>query len=185
MDSALPRDRLVITPHFRDQGVTTDPDNLCQDMADGLNALDLVTTEIRVTAYDAESPAPSYPVGTGVANEGVVATSSLPREVALCFSFYSERNIPRQRGRVFWPMPVMGAFDLGLRPPEVTRQYVGEGLATLFSDLGGVDVDWVVWSRVDDEARPVSNWWVDDEWDTIRSRGLRATTRTTGTVNES
>jgi len=30
----------------------------------------------------------------------------------------------------------------------------------------------------------VSNWWVDDEWDTVRSRGLRPDIRVTGTVSE-
>ena len=29
---------------------------------------------------------------------------------------------------------------------------------------------------------PVTNVWVDDEWDTIRSRGLKSTSRVTATV---
>ena len=29
----------------------------------------------------------------------------------------------------------------------------------------------------------VTNWYVDDEWDVVRSRGLRATTRTAGTTS--
>jgi hypothetical protein len=43
-------------------------------------------------------------------------------------------------------------------------------------------VAWVVWSRKDQVARPVTNYWCDDEWDTVRSRGLKAVTRQTGTI---
>jgi hypothetical protein len=40
----------------------------------------------------------------------------------------------------------------------------------------------VVYSRREKVARPVTNYWVDDEWDTVRSRGLRSSTRVTGTL---
>lgn len=186
MDSALPRDKMVITPHFNDAGVTSDPDQLCEDLADALSAWWTVAGEVRVRAYDAQGTPPVYPAGEAINNPGGAPASVCPREIAVCLSYYSERNIPRQRGRLYVPMPVMlaaGGHAVGVRPAAGTRTKVGD-LAAIFADLGGLDVDWVVYSRVDDVARPVSNWWVDDEWDTIRSRGLRSTTRTTGTVSE-
>jgi hypothetical protein len=56
-------------------------------------------------------------------------------------------------------------------------------LVGIFSNLGGVDVDWIVWSEKDKAAHKVTNWFVDDGWDVVRSRRLKATTRTTGTTS--
>jgi hypothetical protein len=39
--------------------------------------------------------------------------------------------------------------------------------------------NWIVYSKVAGAGYGVSDYWVDDEWDTQRSRGLRATTRQT------
>lgn len=185
-DSPDARDRFVITPHLDDGGVTTDPQQLCEDWADTLIGWELgATRQIEVTAYDAQGTPPVFPQGHAIRNAGLFPSSSCPREVALCLSFYSERNLPRQRGRLYIPMPLLMAnHSIGqARPSTPLMEKVlnlGEGL----SNLGGNDVDWVVYSRVDDEARPVSNSYVDDEWDTIRSRGLRPTTRVADTHSE-
>ena len=72
---------------------------------------------------------------------------------------------------------------LTTRPSQTTRDKVAE-LAPILAALGGVDVDWSVWSKVDGQARAVTNWWIDDEWDTQRLRGLRGATRTEGTTTE-
>ena len=43
--------------------------------------------------------------------------------------------------------------------------------------------NWVVWSqKLRKSQGGVSDVWCDDEWDTVRSRGLKATTRTTAKV---
>jgi hypothetical protein len=39
--------------------------------------------------------------------------------------------------------------------------------------------DWVLRSPTDKAFKPITDVWVDDEWDTMRSRGLRATQRIT------
>lgn len=187
MDSTLPRDRMVITPHFKDDGIGTDPQGLCDDLAAALSAWWIVAGEVIVTAYDAQGSKPVYPQGNAVVNPGAAPNASAPREVAVCLSYYSTRNIPSYRGRLFIPFCVMqsggGVGNAGLRPSSATRDKVGE-LAGIFANLGGPDVDWCVFSRRDNVARSVSNWWVDDEWDTVRSRGLRPTTRLAGAVNE-
>jgi hypothetical protein len=182
-DSALPKDSLVITPHFNDTGAGTDPDGLAQDLADGLTAVSDAARQIKVTAYDAQGTPPVFPQAQAIANAGSFPPSQVPREIALCFSFYSEQNRPRYRGRLYLPWVLKGGQSPGLRPSMTTANTLGSTLASLFSGLGGADVDWVVYSRVDDEARKVSNWWIDDEWDTVRSRGLRPTTRATGSTS--
>lgn len=182
-DSVLPRDAMVMTPHFNDEGVGSDPQGLCEDLAVAIAAWAArAPNQVTVTAYDAQGTAPVYPQGTFTVGTGGAAESTIPREVAICLSFYSERNIPRQRGRVYAPAPVIMDSVSG-RPDSTMRQKVGD-LAGIFGGLGGVDVDWCVYSRLDDVARPVTDWWVDDEWDTIRSRGLRATQRLMGTTSE-
>jgi hypothetical protein len=40
-----------------------------------------------------------------------------------------------------------------------------------------------VYSPTTGQTKKVEHWWVDDEWDTQRRRGLRATTRDEGTVS--
>jgi hypothetical protein len=185
MDTAFPRDALVVTPHFNNTGgllTDSDTDALCEDLATALDAWDNVTTQLTVKAYDAQGTPPVFPVGSAIRNPGVTAVSQVPREVAVCLSYYSGQNVPRKRGRLYIPAVIMQPAT-GVRPASTIRDKVGQ-LATIFADLGGVDIDWSVYSRVDDTARAVSNWWVDDEWDTIRSRGLRSTTRTLGTVSE-
>jgi hypothetical protein len=181
-DSALPRDRLVITPHVNDGGVGSDPQGLCDDLLAALTGWQAFSGEVSVRAYDAQGTVPVYPAGSAVANSGLFQARDVIREVALCLSFYSERNIPRRRGRLYLPLPLIGAAP-GIRPTAGHFE-AASGLATILQELGGPDVDWCVYSRTDDVARPVTNWWVDNEWDVQRSRGLRATARTTGTTSE-
>ena len=185
-DSTLPRDAMVMTPHFNDQGALTDPDGLCADLAaaisDWMEAPD--TRQVEVKAYDAQGTPPVMPQGQALVNPGLAAASPWPRELALCLSYFSQNKTPRNRGRLYVPPVYQSPLATpGPRPGAGDRSKVG-ALATIFANLGGADVDWVVYSRRDDVARPVSGWWVDDEWDTVRSRGLRPTTRLEGSLSE-
>ena len=186
-DTAFPRDRVMINPVFNNTGGILNPsdaDQLCEDLADVLVGYVSGTREIRVKAYDVQGTPPVFPVGDAVRNVGAFPASSQMREIACCLSFYSERNLPRQRGRLFVPaFLVAPGVSLGVQVSTTIQTKVGQ-LAQHLADLGGIDIDWSVYSKVDDTARAVSNWWVDDEWDVIRSRGLRPTARTVGTVSE-
>lgn len=182
VSSVLPRDQFVVTPHFDDAGALTDPQALCDDWAAAVDALMLPTRQIVVKAYDAEGTPPVYPQGEATLNVGAAPAALSPGEVALCLSFYSERNVPRQRGRLF--LPVSAVFAGLVARPVATHLDHAEAWADAAQALGGVDVDWVVYSKLDGVARPVTNWWCDDEWDTVRSRGLRGTTRRMGTTSE-
>jgi len=182
LDSAAPRDRMMITPHFNDVGATTDPQNLCDDMLAGLQAITNISGEVRVTAYDAQGSIPVYPQGDAIANKGAVHTSSLPRELAVCLSFYGERNVPRQRGRLYMPCWFLGIATSGLRPSIPIAKMTQ--FVPLLTDLGGPDVDWCVYSRKLDHAFSVTDWWYDNEWDVMRSRGTLGTSRIKGTTSE-
>jgi hypothetical protein len=183
VDTLLPKDQLIITPHFDDGGILQDAQGLCDDLAAALNGWDNATRQIRVTAYDAQGTVPVLPQGEAIVNPNLSPATVGVREVALCLSFYAGENRPRQRGRLYIPAALGGIGTGTARPNSTQREKVG-ALATIFADLGGLDVDWSVYSRVDDDARPVTNWWVDDAWDIQRSRGLEPTTRLSGTVGE-
>jgi len=184
-DSPLARDRFVITPHFNVALPGADVDALCEDLADALDTWDSsATREIVVKGYDAQGTVPVFPVGDAVRSPGVFPLSNSCRELAVCLSFFSERNRPRQRGRLYIPMPLFtGAATAGVRPAAAYLTKVAD-LVPIFTALGGTDVDWCVYSPTDNMARTVTDWWVDNEWDIMRSRGLRSTDRTVGTTGE-
>jgi hypothetical protein len=183
-DSAFARDYAVVTPHVNDVGATTDPQALCDDWADFVASQMAQGQEVQVTAYDAQGSVPVFPQGHAIRNAGSFPAANSPREVAICLSFYHERSLPSQRGRLYIPLYcITSAAASGGRPGTTFRDAV-MGWGAALAELGGVDVDWSVYSRKDDEARNVTNYYVDDEWDTIRSRGLRPTTRTAATTGE-
>ena len=185
LDTAFPRDKMVITPHFRTDStiLPADVDALCEDLASACQANGMGTGELTLKGNDAQGSVPVVPQATAIRNAGVVDTSSGPREVALCLSFFSGQNVPRKRGRLYFSMSFLNSAASTLRPSS--GQITGvANFATVFQELGGTDIDWCIDSRADDAAYPVTNWYVDDEWDIVRSRGLRATSRTSGTTSE-
>jgi hypothetical protein len=176
-DSTLPRDRVVITPHY----FTDNPQALVDKLLLNLKGLTLVgaTVDLLLKSYDVAGPPPHDP--TAEAHQvGSAVTSPGPREVALCLSYYATRNAKRHRGRLYIPNAFIGG-PIGLRPSAGHRSAV-----MAFGDALGKGLPsgstWVVWSTVDATHRPVTDYWVDDEWDTVRSRGLRSTTRSTATI---
>lgn len=183
-DTPLPRDQFVNVLHF-DAGtiVGTDEEALCNDLADIYAAFwSSPNREIKVTAYSV-GPAPNPPLASATRNSGMFPASTSPREVALCLSFRGAVNQPRHRGRIYMPAVRWPSSAWGLRPDVAFRNEL-LGLASQFADLGGTDVDWGVYSPSDGLLRPVQLAWVDDEWDIMRSRGLRSTSRVQSTHGE-
>jgi len=108
-----------------------------------------------------------------------------PQEVALCLSYSADDDAagtPRRRGRIYLPFWASG----GSRPDLAARNAIlalGQGLASV--GFAG-NTTWKMLSRLGDGTplapapvlRKIESISVDDEWDTQRSRGLRATLRT-------
>lgn len=148
-------------------------DELANDVNDlfsnCVSSLGQFTTRI----YKMSDPEPRRPKATK--SKTVTASTALgPREVALCLSFYAGDNVPRRRGRLYlgpWTSSAMNE-----RPTSVPINLVST-LAQGLADLGGPNVQWVVHSPTDNEFHNVTYRWIDNEWDTIRSRGRKATVR--------
>lgn len=180
-DTAFPRDRITITPHFK-VTISPNPQALCDDLAAALSTYTAANREVVVKAYDAELvPRSGPPVGQKTLNAGLTPASPGIREVALCLSYYADNNVPRRRGRLYIPAMFLATGTLPVRPTQAHRDSLGQ-FVTMFKNLGGVDTDWVVWSRADHQAHTITNWFADDEWDSQRRRGLRPTTRSVGTL---
>lgn len=109
--------------------------------------------------------------------------SQLPREVAVCLSFFAGRNLPRRRGRVFIGPLTSTAVTESAAGPVVKsdfRQVLSAAAQRLALEEGINDeMDWAVLSQRDGEIRPVTAGWVDDAFDTVRKRGSAALSRTT------
>lgn len=186
LDTTNPSDGLQITPTFNGSIGLVDYESLGNDLLDAWDSWLSVTvkgTQQRVTLYDMEGAKPNYPKWQGIRFPDVAKLSPSNRDVALCLTGYHENNRPRYRGRLYIPCCLTGQSVNGANAGSGMRDKVGE-LATIFADLGGVDIDWGVYSRVDSAFRKYTHWYVDDAWDTQRSRGKRATARTTGTTSE-
>lgn len=182
-DSILPRDIITNVLHFRSETPVVDHEQLCEDLAAIYSSQwnTVALREVSVRAYEV-GPPPQYPKAEFRQNVGLAPQSQCPREVALCLSFYSEHNVPRQRGRVYLPWCLRGTAA-NVRPDAGALTGV-MAMGAAFAALGGPDIDWCIWSPTDNTMRPVTNYWCDNEWDTVRSRGLRATTRQIATTTE-
>lgn len=138
---------------------------------------------VEVKMYDMADPMPRRVRGRAFWAEttGPFSSAIGPREVSVCLSFRGAVNSPRTRGRIFiGPYPVSQMQE---RPSQGLREQLGV-LATAIGNVGGVDIDWCVRSSFANAMVPVKHAWVDDEWDTMRSRGLKPTVRSVTTLDE-
>jgi hypothetical protein len=176
-DTALPKDKISITPHF----FGDNPQALANALKTNLIANAAVGTKpFTVTIYDATKAPPNYPLASA-SQTGTTPNSTAPRELALCLSYYSTYNRPRYRGRLYIPLNLNGVSTANARPTatQITNTL---GWANVFKSGLPTSHNWVVYSTVDKASYGVTNYWVDDEWDIMRSRGMVGTTRQLGTV---
>lgn len=177
LDTILPRDRIVNTFHLDDHGALSDPSGLAEDTGALFETIYSSGREIDVRLYDTGSP-PNYPLGQHVRNLGVPGPASTrPREVAICLSYYGERNLPRTRGRMYICVAAGQNLTMSTNRPNEFAANQCLDLATGIAGLGGPDVDWIYWSSIDGSHGPVKHAFVDDEWDTVRKRGFKPSTR--------
>lgn len=133
----------------------------------------------RVVAYDmaAAKPRPELAVSTHVPTTWEAAGLG-PRHVALCMSFYAARNLPSQRGRIF--LGPWLASRLTETPNSGTRSTVMDLAQRLYAlgSLSPTPFLHVVHSQKLNNFQPVTHYWCNDVWDTIRKRLSKETVRT-------
>lgn len=136
------------------------------------------TEEVRYRIYDLADATPRepsiYEAGWGPAGPG----DTLPEEVALCISFYKDRNLPRNRGRLYIG-PISETANNDGRPSAGIRGALvqaGRRVIEASQDPSS-SAAWAVYSTVDGDAKEVTQGWVDNAWDTQRRRGLAPTER--------
>lgn len=170
------RDAIVNT-FYLDTDVEIFDEFQAGEIADDVNDLwsnaVLSLGQFKTQIYLMSDPEPRRPIATKT--KAVAASTAIgPREVALCLSYYSEDNVPRRRGRMYLgPWAGSAMSERPGTPPITVLGTLAQGLA----DLGGLNVQWVVHSPTTGEYHNVTHRWIDNEWDTIRSRGRKATTR--------
>jgi hypothetical protein len=177
-DSALPRDAVTVNPHYNG----SDPDALAAALKANLIAYNPITTApFTIKVYDALKAPPSYPLATA-SQTGTPPQAGTPRELALCLSYFSTYNRPRYRGRLYLPAWWFTSV-VNVRPSgAIMTGALNFATAVLTKSLPA-QTNWVVFSPRDGKSQGgVSDIWVDDEWDTVRSRGLKATTRQTAKI---
>lgn len=177
MDGGLPRDECQINPHYNG----TDPQLLANSLKANLIAnANIGTAGFKIKVYDAKKPPPSYPLATAE-QTGSAKSSPCPREVAICLSYYAQFNRPHLRGRLYLMPSWIGGGTISIRPSASHQTAAVAWKDTLGKGLPP-STFWVVYSPTTGGDAQVTNVWVDDEWDTVRSRGLRGTTRTLGVL---
>lgn len=106
-----------------------------------------------------------------------MTTVPMPRQIALCCSFYAGRNLKRSRGRVY--LPVNGNWSTGDIPSATTMNNALQFGVQLNALIQALTPSWfiTVHSDVDNMDYVVDHFWVNDVYDTQRRRDRKETTR--------
>ena len=174
------KDAVVNTLYFNVSG-SVDPPNY-QSLVDDLWSLWSsrgwgVGRYIDVRAYNMDDGEPR-PVKAMKRDQAQgTAVVGVP-QVALCLSYYADRNLPRQRGRIY-----LGPWSTGNPRPTTQQMNQALNLAPGLAGLGGLNVDWSLWSPTTQQHTRINHAWVDNAWDIIRSRRLPGTERVTVDIN--
>lgn len=136
-----------------------------------------------VKIYDRADPEPRAPVVTQTWSFAAAPTGNpCPPEVAHCLSFQANpaSGIPqaRRRGRVYLGPLDANTIDTAGRPSSaLMTATVAFGQALLDASDAAASWEWTVWSETNGAPYIITNGWADDEFDTQRRRGRKATFR--------
>jgi hypothetical protein len=177
-DTALPRDVITLNPHFNGDDAQALANAL---KANAMGNLHISNNPFTIKVYDAQKAPPSFPLAQA-SQTGSVPNSPAPRDMALCVSYYTTYNRPRFRGRLYLPAGWFGTAPTP-RPSTAVMQAALDAAKNLFATGLPSQTTWVVYSTTERKSQgTVSNLWVDNEWDTVRKRGLAPDQRVLGTV---
>lgn len=194
--SGIPKDRVVNTFHFS-PGLAKE--QLTIPVRDFYTAgspsvggflspyLDRTAGKTRVKVYDLADPMPREPLDDTFILPASSGGTPLPREVAGCLSYYSDRNIRRQRGRIYLGPLTTSAIENRANDQGLTtafRDCVKNAALALMDFFEGTE-GWIVYSEAEHLAvgaeyagRKVDHGWVDDAIDIQRRRGVAPLART-------
>jgi len=186
-----PTDYTMNTVYFSTEGAVADAD--FKELTDALSATWKHGATLgswgpydqrshTVKAYNMADPKPRPARGVTTYVAGFPTSGTIdPRQIALCLSYYSGRNLPRQRGRIY-----VGPFDDGWTGGEKERP--GASQMNSILDLGArlyntgtaLSPGWthIVFStHTPTTPLAVTDYWVNDVWDVHRSRSPKESTR--------
>jgi hypothetical protein len=181
-ETALPEDRFINTFHFltMQEHEPSSPLIAARLVAfynNGPNQIisskvDRGNNKAQVRTYNLSDAMPREPIVTPWTLAPAPSPSgALPNEVAVCVSFYADRNLPRNRGRVFIGPLDRVVMESGSGDMRVSSSY-RTTLANAVEQLDStVNVTWCVYSERDGQAKPVTHGWIDNAFDTQRRRG--------------
>lgn len=144
-------------------------------------------TNARVKWYDLATPQPRVPYEVSMPINVSPTATVIPSEVSAVASFQANREagVPqsRRRGRIYlgglnaaWFVPSTSSTPARLEPAMLTR------CATAFEafrdQVGATSARWAVWSPTDQAASLITNGWMENDPDTQRRRGGKASLRT-------
>jgi hypothetical protein len=187
--SNLPEARIVNTFHFSSDTLAIDipvPLEQFYNPSTGTKPGSYINDRILRTAgkstirvYDLADAMPREAQVFSLTLPAAGGSVNLPNEVAACCSFYADRNLKRQRGRIYLGPLHTGAIEADAAGPDMR---LNAGLIDALADVslalsGNSTVNWCVWSEADGVARPVTNGWVDNAVDIQRRRGAKSTAR--------
>lgn len=193
--SGLPADRVVNTFHFGPGGVELDIFTALLDFYNGGTTsvasflsgyLSRTANKSEVRVYDLADAKPREPTVFNWTLGATTSGSPLAREIACCMSYYADRNVKRQRGRIYLGPLTSTAVENRTGDQGFTtafRAAVGAAATRLAANPTPAD-QWIVYSEVNALSGgmeygglPVTAGWVDDAIDIQRRRGVKATAR--------
>lgn len=137
---------------------------------------------VQYRLYNRADASPRVPIDV-LDDNLVTGITALPQEVALCMSFQAAAtsgvNQARRRGRIYFGPLAATALDNNTGRPAA-------GFLTALNAFGGSLLNqsqaqenwtWTVHSQTTGSDHVIANGWVDNEFDTMRSRGRRPTSR--------
>lgn len=139
---------------------------------------DVIDGEVRT--YDKADAEPRVPIITPLTPFAARGSASdQPHEVAVTISFHGVPPVtPRRRGRIFFG-PLNNSSDAGLNRPADTMLQAMRAAGQALSEQSTSDLEWVIYSPTSGQYTIVTAGWIDDAWDTMRSRGNLPTMRRT------
>lgn len=201
-DTLQPVDQVTNTWHFQTPGAVADAGTAILDNLDAFYTAISTYLSVNLTGtgdikiYDLEDPEPRAPVFEGDMTFGA-GTNGMPNEVSVCLSYQapivSGTNQARRRGRLFIGPLATTAQATGtgdMRVASGFRTALVTAAEALMDDTTLPGLVWSVFSpttagtppwsagTLGDSFFTVTNGWVNDAFDTMRSRGLAPTTRT-------